>query len=51
MASSGYFNLAKCLELALNDGIDRLTGEVLGVRTGDAALFATFDGVLAAFHR
>ena len=38
MASSGYFNLAKCLELALNDGVDRLTGEQLGPRTGDPAL-------------
>ena len=35
MASSGYFNLAKCLELALNDGRDRLTGERLGPSTGD----------------
>jgi pyruvate-formate lyase len=26
MASSGYINLAKCLELALNDGINMLTG-------------------------
>jgi len=51
MASSGYFNLAKCLELALNDGVDRLTGEHLGPRTGDPACFSTFEGLLAAFHR
>jgi formate C-acetyltransferase len=50
MASSGYFNLAKCLELALNDGVDRLTGEQLGPRTGDPAAFASFDDVVAAFH-
>jgi len=49
MASSGYFNLAKCLELALNDGVDRLTGERLGPPTGDPRGFATFDDVLAAF--
>ncbi len=49
MASSGYFNLAKCLELALNDGADRLTGERLGPATGDPRGFATFDDVLAAF--
>ena len=49
MASSGYFNLAKCLELALNDGVDRLTGERLGPATGDPRGFATFDDVLAAF--
>ncbi len=50
MASSGYFNLAKCLEFALNDGVDRLTGEQVGPRTGDPACFSTFDQVLAAFH-
>jgi pyruvate formate-lyase/glycerol dehydratase family glycyl radical enzyme len=49
MASSGYFNLAKCLELALNDGRDRLTGEQLGPRTGDPAAFASFDEVASAF--
>jgi formate C-acetyltransferase len=50
MSSSGYFNLAKCLELALNDGVDRLTGEQLGPRTGDPACFSTFDQLVAAFH-
>jgi pyruvate formate-lyase/glycerol dehydratase family glycyl radical enzyme len=50
MASSGYFNLAKCLELALNDGVDRLTGERLGPATGDPGRFASFDEVLAAFR-
>jgi len=49
MASTGYFNLAKCLELALNNGIDRLTGEQLGPKTGDPKVFASFDEVLAAF--
>jgi formate C-acetyltransferase len=49
MASSGYFNLAKCLELALNDGRDRLTGERLGPATGDPRAFAAFDDVLGAF--
>ncbi len=50
MASSGYFNLAKCLELALNDGVDRLTDERLGPRTGDPGCFSTFDQLLQAFH-
>jgi pyruvate formate-lyase/glycerol dehydratase family glycyl radical enzyme len=50
MASSGYFNLAKCLELALNDGRDRLTGERLGPATGDPRAFASFDDVLRAFQ-
>ncbi|MGE5358217.1 MAG: glycyl radical protein, partial [Bacteroidales bacterium] len=50
MASTGYFNLAKCLEFALNNGVDRLTGEQLGVRTGDPACFTSFDDVVTAFH-
>ena len=50
MASSGYFNLAKCLELALNDGRDRLTGDRLGPRTGAPAAFAAFEDLLAAFR-
>jgi len=49
MASTGYFNLAKALELALNDGVDRMTGEPLGPRTGDPRTFARFEEVLAAF--
>jgi pyruvate formate-lyase/glycerol dehydratase family glycyl radical enzyme len=50
MASSGYFNLAKALELALNDGVDRLTGEPLGPRTGDPRGFDSFEAVVAAFQ-
>jgi formate C-acetyltransferase len=50
MASSGYFNLAKCLELALDDGVDRLTGERLGPPTGDPRSFSSFDDVVAAFR-
>ena len=50
MASTGYFNLAKALELALNNGVDRLTGEPLGPQTGDPRAFAGFDEVVAAFE-
>jgi formate C-acetyltransferase len=50
MASSGYFNLAKCLELALNDGVDRLNGDRLGPATGDPRAFASFDDLLEAFR-
>jgi formate C-acetyltransferase len=50
IASSGYFNLAKCLEFALNDGVDRLTGEQMGPRTGDPACFSSFAQLVSAFH-
>jgi formate C-acetyltransferase len=49
MASTGYFNLAKALELALNNGVDRLTGEALGPETGDPRNFTRFEDVLTAF--
>ena len=51
MASSGYFNLAKCLELALNNGRDRQTGERLGPETGQPAEMTSFDDVIRAYGR
>jgi len=51
MASSGYFNLAKCLELALNNGVDRITREQLGPATGKPADFATFDDLMQALRK
>jgi len=39
-----------CLELALNDGIDILTGERLGPPTGDPKNFQSYDEVLEAFR-
>ncbi len=47
---TGYFNLAKVLELALHDGVDPRTGVRLGPATGAASSFATFDGLYAAFE-
>jgi hypothetical protein len=41
-------NLAKCLELALSNGIDH-TGIQAGPATGDAALFESYDAVWDAF--
>jgi len=42
-------NIAKAVELALHDGRDALTGERVGVRTGDPRAFATFDQFFDAF--
>ncbi len=44
-------NLDKCLELALNDGRCRLTGEQLGPRTGDPRTFTTYEQVREAFRQ
>jgi formate C-acetyltransferase len=51
MASSGYLNMPKCLELALNDGINPLTGNRLGPKTGNPGDFTSFDQVMEAFHQ
>jgi len=51
MASSGYFNIAKCLELALNDGVDRLTGKQLGPKTGNPDNFTSFNDIVEAFRK
>lgn len=46
---TGYFNLAKVLELALHDGVDPRTGVRLGPATGGAAEIATFEGLFDVF--
>jgi formate C-acetyltransferase len=51
MASGGYLNLAKCLELALNDGKDTLTGKQLGPKTGDPAYFESFGDLWSALAK
>jgi len=47
---TGYFNLPKVLELALNDGVDPRSGKQMGPRTGRAEAFASFDELFAAFE-
>lgn len=48
---TGYFNLAKILELTLNNGIDPGTGKRLGIETGDSCDFDTFEQLMAAYRR
>ncbi len=48
--NSGHLNLAKCLELALNDGVCMLTGRTMGPRTGAPASFSSFDELALAFE-
>lgn len=47
----GDLNLAKCLELALNDGYDPITQRQEGPHTGLFASFTTFAAFLAAVKR
>lgn len=48
---TGYLNVPKVLELALNDGRDQLTGRQIGPNTGDPLAFANFDDLYGAFTR
>jgi formate C-acetyltransferase len=47
---TGYFNLAKVLEMALHDGLDPRTGQQLGPRTGAPGSFASMDDLFTAFE-
>ena len=49
--NGGYFNMAKVLELALNDGVDRLTGKQVGLKTGDPSQFKSMEEVFAAYKK
>lgn len=51
MTNSSYFNMAKCLELALNDGVCMLTGEQLGPKTGEALTFTSIEDVKKAYSK
>lgn len=48
---SGYFNLPKVLEITLHNGVDPRTGKQIGIATGDATRFRTFDQLMAAFEK
>lgn len=47
----GHINMAKCLELALNDGKCLLTGVQMGPRTGDAGAFSSIEEVKDAYRK
>jgi pyruvate formate-lyase/glycerol dehydratase family glycyl radical enzyme len=46
---SGYFNLPKVLELTLNNGFDKHTNKQVGIKTGYAPEYKTFNDLLDAF--
>ena len=48
---TGYFNMPKVMELALNNGMDPRTGKQLGPQTGDPRTFASFDELFNAFEK
>jgi pyruvate formate-lyase/glycerol dehydratase family glycyl radical enzyme len=48
---TGYLNVPKILEVTLNNGIDPVTGQVAGIRTGDPRDFKSFEELYTAFHQ
>ncbi|MHC1696203.1 MAG: pyruvate formate lyase family protein [Eubacteriales bacterium] len=48
--SDGRFNVPKYIELALNDGVCLLTGDRIGLRTGDVSELDTMDKFIHAFE-
>ena len=50
-ALTGYFNLVKVLEITLNNGYDPIAGKQTGLKTGDPAMFETFDVFFTAYEK
>ena len=48
---TGYFNLTKVLMLTLNDGFDPYSGKQLGLHTGKAESYKSFDQLMTAFAK
>jgi pyruvate formate-lyase/glycerol dehydratase family glycyl radical enzyme len=49
---TGYFNLPKILEITLHDGIDPLSGKIIGLQTGNLQKLATdYNELWSAYTR
>ena len=48
---TGYFNLPKVLEIALNNGFDPATGEQIGLQTGNPGDFSEFRQLMDAYQQ
>jgi len=48
---TGYLNVPKILEITLNNGIDPLSKELVGIETGDPREFVTYNDLYNAFNR
>jgi formate C-acetyltransferase len=47
---TGYFNLPKVLELTLNNGFDKRTNKLVGLQTGYASDYKSFNDLIGAFR-
>lgn len=48
---TGYLNIPKILEIALNNGVDPISRKRIGVETGDPGGFSSFEELFAAFRK
>jgi len=48
---TGYFNLPKVLEVTLNNGVDPITGKKIGIETGAARDFSSYQQLFDAFRK
>jgi len=48
---TGYFNLPKILEITLHNGVDPKTGKMIGLQTGTADRFKSYEELIAAFEK
>ncbi len=48
---TGYFNLAKILEITLHNGRDPRTGKLIGIASGDPRHFKSFNDLLNAYEK
>jgi pyruvate formate-lyase/glycerol dehydratase family glycyl radical enzyme len=46
---TGYFNISKVLELTLNNGFDKRTNKQIGLQTGYAVDYKSFEELMTAF--
>lgn len=49
--NGGFINLARIIDMAANNGVDRMTGVQLGPKTGDAREFGTFEEFFEAVKK
>lgn len=48
---TGYLNTPKIFELALNNGVDPVSGKKIGIETGDPSDLNSFDDLYSAFEK
>jgi pyruvate formate-lyase/glycerol dehydratase family glycyl radical enzyme len=48
---TGYFNLAKLIELTLHEGLDPKTGKQIGPQSGDPLAFQNFEEFMLAYRK